>query len=102
LLRSLSLRFQVSEHLEATHREVLDAVVSRIGESEVTCLTQTRRGVYQVTVASAESKQSLLVSGIEVKESLVSCHSIQPDKLFTGGARLADQNDCRLERYEDE
>jgi hypothetical protein len=32
-----------------------------------------------VTVASAEGKESLMVSGIEVKESLVSCHSIQPD-----------------------
>jgi hypothetical protein len=35
--------------------------------------------VYQVTIASVEGKESLIVSGIKVKESLVSCHSIQPD-----------------------
>ena len=39
-----ALRFQVSDHLEATHKDVLGAVVGRLGEREVRCLTQTRRG----------------------------------------------------------
>ena len=36
-------------------------------------------GVYQVTVASVQAKETLMVSGIEVKDSLIPCYCIQPD-----------------------